>query len=132
MAEIRAAIALIESNKGYVFQRRPEGKAEAGKLGFFGGSIEDGEKPTEAVARELQEETGLSIPPHRFAYLGEVCVTSANRDIRALVYTLHIGKLSVVAAEDEGEVVVIPTDQIDSVMGQLTPATRATFEEFFE
>lgn len=43
-----------------------EGLSGAGKWSFFGGHVEEGENWQETVARELEEETGISEPPSLF------------------------------------------------------------------
>lgn len=57
------AAALIDENTGKVLlARRPEGKNLAGMWEYPGGKIEEGERPKEALARELREELNISVP----------------------------------------------------------------------
>lgn len=50
-------VALV-TPKGILMQIR---QADDGKLGFFGGCMNDGETPKEGAIREIMEETGLSL-----------------------------------------------------------------------
>lgn len=52
---------LIRSDASFLLTSRPEGKAYAGYWEFPGGKLEMGETVTQALARELQEEIGITI-----------------------------------------------------------------------
>lgn len=56
-----AACALIDVDGRVLLQRRPEGKALAGLWEFPGGKVEAGERPEEALIREMSEELGITI-----------------------------------------------------------------------
>lgn len=62
-----AAVALIDAKGRVLLARRPEGKKMAGLWEFPGGKIEPGETPETALARELQEELGITTSPRDFA-----------------------------------------------------------------
>jgi 8-oxo-dGTP pyrophosphatase MutT (NUDIX family) len=67
-------IALIQIQLGnsqdYVFQRRDDmAPTSPNLLGYFGGSIEHGEKPRTAATRELSEETSLDVNNLTFKHL---------------------------------------------------------------
>jgi len=55
---------IVEMDGGVLVDRR----ADDGSLAFTGGTLEDGETVTEALARELAEETGLEV--ERSTFLG--------------------------------------------------------------
>lgn len=57
-----AACALIDKDGRILISQRPEGKPMAGLWEFPGGKLEDGERPEEAVIRELHEELGIEVP----------------------------------------------------------------------
>lgn len=56
-----AACALVDVDGRILVQKRPEGKPMAGLWEFPGGKVEDGERPEDALIRELREELGLAV-----------------------------------------------------------------------
>lgn len=55
------ACALIDADNRVLIAQRPEGKALAGLWEFPGGKIDAGERPEQALIRELQEELGVAV-----------------------------------------------------------------------
>lgn len=53
------ACALVDTDNRVLVTRRPEGKQLAGLWEFPGGKLEPGERPEEALVRELKEELGI-------------------------------------------------------------------------
>lgn len=53
------AVALVDSDGRVLIAQRPEGKSMAGLWEFPGGKVEPGEKPEDALIRELNEELGI-------------------------------------------------------------------------
>jgi len=61
-ADLPKALLAPFAGEKILLQHRPKGMDEHGdRWGFFGGAIEDGETPEEALVREVQEELGLSL-----------------------------------------------------------------------
>ena len=56
-----AACALVDADNRVLLARRPEGRHLAGLWEFPGGKVEDGERPEDALIRELGEELGIDI-----------------------------------------------------------------------
>ncbi len=56
-----AAVALIDGAGRVLLADRPAGKSMAGLWEFPGGKIHDGETPEQALARELDEELGITV-----------------------------------------------------------------------
>jgi 8-oxo-dGTP diphosphatase len=55
------AVALIDPDGRVLIAKRPEGKQLAGLWEFPGGKVEQGERPEEALIRELREELGIVV-----------------------------------------------------------------------
>jgi 8-oxo-dGTP diphosphatase len=56
-----AAVALIDPDGRVLVAKRPEGKQLAGLWEFPGGKVEEGERPEQALIRELKEELGIDV-----------------------------------------------------------------------
>ena len=56
-----AAAALLDIEGRVLIARRPPWKQMPGLWEFPGGKVEDGERPEEAVVREVREELGIEI-----------------------------------------------------------------------
>lgn len=55
------ACALVDSDGRVLIARRPEGRDMAGLWEFPGGKVDPGEKPEDALIRELKEELGIDV-----------------------------------------------------------------------
>jgi len=55
------AVALIDVDGRVLLAERPEGKPMAGLWEFPGGKVHDGERPEDALIRELAEELGITV-----------------------------------------------------------------------
>ena len=69
------ACALVDVDNRVLLAKRPEGKAMAGLWEFPGGKLEVGERPEEALVRELKEELDIEtkvdcLAPLSFASYG--------------------------------------------------------------
>ena len=56
-----AACALVDSDGRVLLAERPEGRSMAGLWEFPGGKVEAGERPEDALIRELKEELGIDV-----------------------------------------------------------------------
>ena len=70
-----AAVALINGQGQVLLAERPRGKSMAGLWEFPGGKVEAGERPEQALVRELYEELGIVVKemfltPFAFASYG--------------------------------------------------------------
>ena len=55
------AVALVDPDGRVLIAQRPEGKSMGGLWEFPGGNIERGERPEDALIRELSEELGIAV-----------------------------------------------------------------------
>lgn len=98
---IRIAAALIFDDAGHVLVVRKRG---ASVFMQPGGKIEPNETPVAALARELQEEIGLTVGPGELVYLGQFRAEAANehgREVEADVF--EVALTGTVAARAEIE-----------------------------
>lgn len=58
-----AACALMDAGGRVLMAERPAGKELAGLWEFPGGKVEAGERPEQALVRELREELGIDVAP---------------------------------------------------------------------
>jgi 8-oxo-dGTP diphosphatase len=56
-----AACALVDADDRVLLAQRPPGKSMAGLWEFPGGKIEPGERPEDALIRELHEELSITV-----------------------------------------------------------------------
>jgi A/G-specific adenine glycosylase len=62
----RVAVGVVEADGKMLITRRPSSGLLGGLWEFPGGKIQDGERPEEAVAREIREEVGLEVEVTEF------------------------------------------------------------------
>lgn len=55
------AVALVDADRRILLAQRPEGKQLAGLWEFPGGKLDPGERPEQALIRELREELGIDV-----------------------------------------------------------------------
>ena len=61
-----AVCALIEDAEGHVLLARRAHEPAAGKWDILGGFVDEFEQPLDALRREMREELGVEVEPHRF------------------------------------------------------------------
>ncbi|WP_210640559.1 MULTISPECIES: NUDIX domain-containing protein [unclassified Pseudomonas] len=128
---IRIAAALLIGPDGHTLLVR-----KRGTRAFMqpGGKIEAHEQPVQALARELEEELGLTIDPAQARYLGLFSAPAANEPgftVQAEVFLLSIDVPVSPAAEIEEVRWIDPAGDSDLVLAPLTgevilPFYRAT------
>lgn len=84
--EVSAVLCTLDDGRTMWGKRR-----DSGKYTTPGGRLKRGERPIDAAARELKEETGLTVAPHSLAYLGTVrCTGKAGELIDVHGYKAHL------------------------------------------
>ena len=85
---INVAVAILQKNDQVLLASRPQGKGWAGWWEFPGGKIETGERPENALIRELQEELGIT-PTQLQQWLRRRFDYPATQDSAAKTVLLH-------------------------------------------
>ena len=114
-----AAALLIEPNGQTLLVRK------RGTQAFMqpGGKIDAGEKPAEALARELHEELGLIIEPSDAVYLGNFSAPAVNEPgytVEADLFQVTIDEPVSPAAEIEEVRWIDPATDGDLILAPLT------------
>ncbi|MQU05307.1 NUDIX hydrolase [Pseudomonas helleri] len=121
-----AAALLIEPNGQTLLVRK------RGTQAFMqpGGKIDAGEKPAEALARELHEELGLIIEPSDAVYLGNFSAPAVNEPgytVEAELFQVTIDEPVSPAAEIEEVRWIDPATDGDLILAPLTRDLILTF-----
>jgi 8-oxo-dGTP diphosphatase len=111
-----AAAALIDKDGRVLLAQRPEGKSLAGLWEFPGGKVEEGERPEQALIRELKEELAIDVTESCLAPL--TFASHAYPDFYLLMplYVCRRWKGLVAAAEGQQLKWVRPRDMKDYPM----------------
>lgn len=132
--ELNIAMSAIVQGGEYILEQRTDdnNNGAIGLIGCYGGIIETGGSPHEAIVRELSEEIGLQVSKDKLKQMGQVEVDS-DRDggsvhIRAEVFEISIPYGFEIKAQNS---VKMNITNISLRKGELTPATRAAFEKFY-
>ncbi|MCU1490222.1 MAG: hypothetical protein JWM85_1627 [Acidimicrobiaceae bacterium] len=92
----------------------------------FGGSLEAGETPEDALIREMEEETGLVIAPGEATVVGEIIDPEADGRIVTLSYVVRELDLEeIVLTEGQGFGLFSP-EELDGLL--LVPFVRELIE----
>lgn len=135
MRKVVIAMSLIEQGGNYLLQLRAgDPKIGAvGLIGCYGGQIEDGEQPLQTVCRELAEETTLTPALEDFEEVGLIRVISDHNlepvKIKAHLFRIAISE-DVRIGSNDGVLVSFTMNEAGQRLNEMTPATRAAFEEY--
>ena len=134
MREIKIAKCVIRQNDSFLLQLRDfeANKGAINLLGSFGGKIEEGETPIQAVVRELSEETNIVVDADELKEIGNLRVQSDKNNEEAIILsTVFYLKLddSFRVKSYDGKVIRINKDEINNSAIRMTPATKAAFEQ---
>ena len=96
-----AAVALIDPDGRVLVAKRPEGKQLAGLWEFPGGKVEVGERPEQALIRELKEELGIDVAESCLAPL--TFASHAYEDFHLLMPLYVCRRWKGIVASQEGQ-----------------------------
>jgi 8-oxo-dGTP diphosphatase len=97
-----AACALVDPDGRVLLAQRPQGKPMAGLWEFPGGKVETGERPEEALIRELEEELGIVVKEACLAPLTFASHTYPEFHLLMPLYVCRVWNGTVTAKEGQG------------------------------
>ena len=124
------ALALVERDGALLLERR----ADDGTWGLIGGALENDESLSEAVRREVLEETGLETRSMElFGVFSDPSRIVAYADgnvyrVLALAFRVDVEDGSPIRSEESHELRFVPRDELRRL--DLTPAHRPIVERF--
>ena len=80
------AVALVRGDGRVFLQQRAPGRAMAGLWEFPGGKVEPGERPEDALVRELEEELGIRVDASELSPAVFASADNAGRHMLLLLY----------------------------------------------
>lgn len=80
------AVALINSEGQVLVQKRAAKRSMAGLWEFPGGKVEPGERPEDALVRELNEELGIAVHPDALEPLSFASAPLGEKHLLLLLY----------------------------------------------
>ena len=95
------ACALIDADNRVLIAQRPANKAMAGLWEFPGGKVNDGERPEDALIRELAEELGITVREACLAPLTFASHTYADFHLLMPLYICRRWEGTVTATEHQ-------------------------------
>ncbi|WP_249896863.1 NUDIX domain-containing protein [Paenibacillus sp. PK3_47] len=133
LRQLAVAFLLNDRMEMLFLQKKAESAFLPGYLVPVGGHMEEGEfnDPLRACIREIKEETGLPEQAvHNLSLRYIVHRIRSNREIRIqYVYTGHVPPESVPAGSDEGQLLWVDRNRLDS--RQITASTKAIIDHYF-
>lgn len=118
---------LISTDDEFILQQRDDKSdiARPGMITNFGGSVEKGEKPINAIIREIQEELSIKLSKQDFQSLGSSIKMGSldNKEyLTHLFVARNIKKQELILQEGKEIVYVAPDKSLDSL--NLSPRTK--------
>ena len=96
------AAALVDADRRVLVAQRPPGKSLAGLWEFPGGKVEPGERPEDALIRELDEELGINVAEADLAPLTFASHAYPEMHLLMPLYVCRQWSGDVVARETQG------------------------------
>ena len=121
-----ACAIVIDTLGRLLLQQRDDipGIAFPGKIGLFGGDLEDDETFLQCVVREVNEEIGCHIPPERFQYLCGQRTTAKGE------YFVVRGVPVEAVTVTEGSLVIAEIKDLPSLAQRLVPTAYEAIRRF--
>jgi len=130
-----AGVLLETNNKEIILQQRDTDPStiNSGKITTFGGSVENGETPKQAAARELVEELFLTIDPEELTDFG---VYSKNKETHESDQVCYIFILKNISTDkltvNEGACYVLVSEQTKLETLNLSILAKEILHDYFK
>lgn len=123
---IHAVKALVVKDNKYLFVKRAaDSSFFPGLWDLPGGKVEPGEELGKALAREVREETGLSIEPNKT--MQEFLVTEKATDIKLTVFSTKLFPGKVKLSKDHSAFAWLSKEELKGRASEVTPVVKYYF-----
>lgn len=123
------ACALVDDDGRVLIAKRPEGRSMAGLWEFPGGKLEAGERPEDALIRELGEELGIDVSESCLAPLTFASHTYEAFHLLMPLYVCRTWDGDVEAREGQELAWVRPNRMVDYAMPPADEPLRAMLRD---
>jgi mutator protein MutT len=98
---IAAGLFRLPDGRIVLNRRSQDSPVSGGLLAFYGGHIDEGERPEQAVKREISEETSLDVDGLKIEFLARYKIKEAT-DKEFFLYEVHVPKADFEVYEGDG------------------------------
>ncbi len=126
----KVAVVIFYDNKSNILlQDRKNYSKHGEEYGFFGGKVEEGETPEQALKRELKEELELDIKDYRLFKKYRRIIPEINRDVIMNVFLSKIPEINSLKV-NEGELALMKFT--DSFKLKMLPGNVELLKEVYK
>ncbi|MBU0466147.1 MAG: NUDIX domain-containing protein [Nanoarchaeota archaeon] len=124
-----SVILFIDPNGNILLQDRKSMSQHGEEYGFFGGKIEDGENPDQALVREIKEELGIKLTNFKFFKHHQKIIEEKNMDLEWFLYTAPMPGLNKINVQ-EGKTALMKFE--DSFSLKMFPGEVELLKEIYD
>lgn len=95
-----SVILFLDDNGNVLLQDRKSMSKHGEEHGFFGGKIEEGETPDQALAREIKEELGIEITNFKLFKHHKKIIAEKGLDLEWFLYTAPMPDLNKINVQE--------------------------------
>ena len=130
MIKRKVALVLFYDNKGNILVQDRREKSRIGEeYGFFGGQIEEGETPKQALKREIKEELGINIKNFEYFKKLKQIIKEADLYLERIVFISKMPNIKNIKV-GEGKPIIIKFE--DSFNLKFVPGDIDLIKEIYE
>ena len=130
MIKRNVALVLFYDNKGNILVQDRREKSRIGEeYGFFGGQIEEGETPEQALKREIKEELGINIKNFKYFKKLKQIIKEADLYLERTIFISKMPNIKNIEVS-EGKPIIIKFE--DSFNLKFVPGDIDLIKEIYE